>query len=205
MSRFHRRAVPAVALLATLALSAGSASAAPTQAGPSTATDPYVLPVADGVETTSIFTVSDALAAGNGYEMTGIPDGLGAVEQGRNLIVYMNQELNQTAGAVRRHGERGAFVSRLVLDRIDPESEVGIGLGSNPGVQYWDYPNGTFSAAPDAIGQDPPPTSVRSRDSAPATSPRPASCSTPRRRPGTEETSTSRTKRSTRTSVRSPS
>lgn len=151
MSRFHRRAGPAVALLATLVLSAGSASAAPTQAGPSTATDPYVLPAADGVETTSIFTVSDALAAGNGYEMSGIPDGLGAVAQGRNLVVYMNQELNQTAGAVRHHGERGAFVSRLVLDPSSLEVKSGSDW-INPGVQYWDYPNGTFSAEPDAIG-----------------------------------------------------
>ncbi len=151
MSRFHRRAVPALALLVTVVLSASSATAAPTNVGPSTVTDPYVIPVADGVETTSILTVSDARAASNGYEMTGIPDGLGAVMQGANLIVYMNHELGQTQGTIRRHGERGAFVSRLVVD----PATLRVKSGSDwigPGVQYWDYPNGTFASAPVGFG-----------------------------------------------------
>ena len=49
-----------------------------TSTGPNTTTKPYVLPVGDGVSVTSLLTVGDG-AASNGYEMVGIPDGLGLV------------------------------------------------------------------------------------------------------------------------------
>ena len=50
--------------------------------GPSTSTPPYMLPVAAGVHITSLLTVDDSGAATDGYEMTGIPDGLGAARAG---------------------------------------------------------------------------------------------------------------------------
>ncbi len=151
MARIHRRiAVSSIALLAGSTLFApGLATAAPTNIGPSTVTAPYVLPVPPGVETTSIFTVSDALAADNGYEMTGIPDGLGAVQQGNKIVVYMNQELGQTQGTVRSHGQAGAFVSRLQIRPGDLRVKDGSDW-IDPGVQYWDYFNSTYAAAPDA-------------------------------------------------------
>jgi hypothetical protein len=46
--------------------------------GPNSNTAPYLLPVAPGVRITSLLTVSDGGAASNGYELVGIPDGLGA-------------------------------------------------------------------------------------------------------------------------------
>jgi hypothetical protein len=127
------------------------AAAAPSNTGPSTTTAPYVLPVAAGVEITSILTVADDGAASNGYEMVGIPDGLGAQRQGTNLIVNMNHELGQTQGIARAHGQAGAFVSRLVID----PATLSVREGSDwirPGVQYWDYPNGALSPRPDAYG-----------------------------------------------------
>jgi len=67
-----------LSIAASIALSASPVSAASTiSRGPSTTTDPYVLPVADRVRITSLLTVNDAGAAGNGYEMVGIPDGIG--------------------------------------------------------------------------------------------------------------------------------
>ena len=104
---------------------------------------PYVLPVADGVHIESLLTVGDGGAASNGYEMVGIPDGLGMIQQGANLVLYMNQELRDAQGIARRHGETGAFVSRWV---IDPET-LRVKEGSdliNPGVLFWDYPSGTY-------------------------------------------------------------
>jgi hypothetical protein len=151
MTRSKRRSATIAAAIVGPLLIGSVATAAPTNVGPSTVTDPYVLPAAAGVETTSIFTVSDAGAAGNGYEMTGIPDGLGASMQGGNLVVNMNHEITQTAGAVRRHGERGAFVSRLVIDPVTLEVKAGSDW-IDPGVRYWDYPNGTFSSTPDSLG-----------------------------------------------------
>ncbi len=59
----HRRKAAAFAAVAIGALSASVALAAPagTSRGPSTPTDPYVLPVADGVATKSLLTVSPKL------------------------------------------------------------------------------------------------------------------------------------------------
>jgi hypothetical protein len=142
-SRTTRGAV-AVLTAATLAsvLVAPASAATSTATGPSTVTAPYVLPVADGTHIKSLLTVGDAGSASNGYEMVGIPDGLGVRRQGANLVLYMNQELRDTQGIVRRHGQAGAYVSRYV---IDPDT-LRIKEGSdwiNPGVQYWDYPTGT--------------------------------------------------------------
>ena len=83
MRRHRSRTAAALGALTSIAfatLGLGSASAAPGTGvtGPSTTTAPYVLPVADGVETTSILTVGDEPADSHGYEMVGIPDGLGA-------------------------------------------------------------------------------------------------------------------------------
>ena len=106
--------------------------------------DPAVRPAGRrGVQVKSLLTVNDAGAASNGYELVGIPDGLGMIRQGANLVLYMNHELRDAQGIVRRHGETGAFVSRWV---IDPAS-LRVKEGSdwiNPGVRYWDYPSGTY-------------------------------------------------------------
>jgi hypothetical protein len=130
------------ATVAAVALATSPATGA-TSTGPSTTTAPYVLPVAAGVDVTSLLTVGDDGAAGNGYEMVGIPDGLGVLEQGANRIVYMNHELSNTVGAVRAHGERGAFVSRLV---VDPETgRVKEGSDWIQDVVYYDYSDGSWS------------------------------------------------------------
>jgi len=67
--------VVALGLLASSATPISAASS--TERGPSTTTDPYLLPVADGIHITSLLTVNDAGFAGNGHEMVGIPDGIG--------------------------------------------------------------------------------------------------------------------------------
>jgi len=136
-------------LAATVVL---AASLAPVSAassigrGPSTTTDPYVLPVADGVHISSLLTVNDAGAAGNGYEMVGLPDGIGVTVEGDSVVAFMNHELRDTQGIVRRHGQRGAFASRL---EIDPGT-LAVTHGSDlvdPGVTFYDYPSGTYRTA----------------------------------------------------------
>jgi hypothetical protein len=98
------------------------------------------------VRTASLLTVGDK-PADNGYRMVGIPDGLGAYRDGRDLVVLENQELRETAGVVRRHGQPGAFVSRFVIDPRTGRVTSGSDL-IDPGVQYWDYPAGSYAAAP---------------------------------------------------------
>jgi len=142
------RTTGALMAFAMVALAAAPTVAAPptTATGPSTDTAPYVLPVADGVRITSLLTVGDGGSASNGYEMVGVPDGLGLTRDDGKLVLFMNQELRDAQGIVRRHGQTGAFVSRYVIDPRTLEIKHGSDL-IDPGVRFWDYPNGDYVTA----------------------------------------------------------
>lgn len=102
-----------VLVAAALAANAGAALAA---TGPSSSQTPYVTSTAAGWDVTSILSVGDA--AGNGYKMVGIPDGLGAYDNGDDTFtVLMTHELGANAGIVRDHGSKGAFVSEWVINK----------------------------------------------------------------------------------------
>ena len=153
--RIFKSALAAAAASVTLA----APVAASTDRGPSTPIDPYVLPVADGVNITSLLTVDgflgDGGAASNGYEMVGIPDGLGAMDgPRRRFTLFMNHELGETQGIVRAHGQPGAFVSRLEIDPRTFEVTAGSDL-IRPGVQYWNYVTQIYQGAPSPGGDNP--------------------------------------------------
>jgi hypothetical protein len=66
----------------------------------------------------------------NGYTMVGIPDGLGAFDNGNGTFtVLMNHEISNSnpalAGAVRAHGANGAFVSEWVIDKTTLQVQSG--------------------------------------------------------------------------------
>lgn len=94
--------------------------------GPSTTTEPYLVPTAAGVSVTSIVTAGDSV---EGYRMVGIPDGLGAWlpptsaldflfgRQPRSFNLVMNHEIGRALGIPRAHGSKGAFVSQWTIDR----------------------------------------------------------------------------------------
>src|SRR5262245_52954314 len=93
--------------------------------GPSSSQTPYLVPAHAGVQIESILSVGDqvgvkeapAALAGQPWRMVGIPDGLGAFDNGDGtMTVLMNHELGQTAGVMREHGSTGAFVSKLTID-----------------------------------------------------------------------------------------
>jgi hypothetical protein len=133
----------------------GTAFAAATDVGPSTETEPYVLPAADGVKITSLLTVDDNGSASNVYELVGIPDGLGATRQGgRNFTLFMNHELTPTQGVARRHGQPGAFVSTFSIDRRTFEVEGGSDT-IDPGVRYWNYITQTYQSTGSPAGPNP--------------------------------------------------
>jgi len=123
--------------LATPVLIAGSAAMAPAKAhgsstatGPSTSTEPYMLPSITGAKTVSILTVGDSIG---GYRMVGIPDGLGAFRSGHgDFTLLMSHELGATVGAVRAHGSTGAFVSRWRIDADSLRVEQGQDLTPSP-------------------------------------------------------------------------
>jgi len=130
------------------------AIAAPLNIGPSTTIAPYVLPKAPGVSVTSILTVGD-LPAANGYRMVAIPDGLGAYEdksEGKNsVVVLMNHELGATSGIARAHGQKGAFVSRWVIDSKTLEVKKGKDLIQS--VKYYNYASGLYDGAASAFAR----------------------------------------------------
>ena len=104
---------------------ASSAAAAPgTETGPSSSQSPYIVPTEPGVVTKSILTVGDSVNTKpdgvTPYRMVGIPDGLGAFDNGDGTFtVLMNHELSSTAGEIRAHGARGAFVSKWTIRTSD--------------------------------------------------------------------------------------
>jgi Ca2+-binding RTX toxin-like protein len=84
-------------------------------AGPSSSQSPYIVSTDSHVTIESLLTAGDMIG---GYKMVGIPDGLGAYDNGDGTFtVLMNHELGNTSGAVRAHGAQGAFVSQWVIDK----------------------------------------------------------------------------------------
>jgi hypothetical protein len=89
--------------------------------GPSSSQPPYLIRAKAGVTTVSILTVGDSVnnkADGvTPYRMVGIPDGLGAFDNGDGTFtVLMNHEL-AGGGIVRDHGFAGSFVSRWIIEK----------------------------------------------------------------------------------------
>src|SRR5882757_925081 len=83
--------------------------------GPSSSQNPYRLSSDSHVYTESLLTAGDSVG---GYKMVGIPDGLGAFDNGDGTFtVLMNQELSAGQGAIRAYGGNGAFVSEWVFDK----------------------------------------------------------------------------------------
>lgn len=104
-----------IAVLVSSALAVMAMNAIAAQ-GPSSSQLPYINAIASGVEVTSILTAGDV--AKNGYRMSGIPDGLGAYDNGDGTItVLMNHEIDNLNGVPRAHGTKGAFVSEWVINK----------------------------------------------------------------------------------------
>jgi hypothetical protein len=96
--------------------------------GPSSSESPYLLRARPGVVTFSVFTVGDTVNfkpdGVTPYRMVGIPDGLGAYDNGDGTFtVVMNHEIGGSIsggvitplGVARAHGNAGAFVSRWTI------------------------------------------------------------------------------------------
>jgi hypothetical protein len=110
--------------------------------GPSTTVPPFMLSRLAGVTTTSLITVDD-MPATNGYQLIGIPDGLGVMdgpEMGESddvFYILCNHELPATDGAVHAHGATGAFVSQWKVNKTSLEVMEGQDLIQTVGI--WDF------------------------------------------------------------------
>ena len=109
------RNVALIGAAAVAAATAAGVAVANAVTGPSSSESPYVIRSRPGVVTKSILTVGDSVA---GYRMVGIPDGLGAFDNGDGTFtLLMNHELRPGQGVARAHGANGAFVSRWTIDK----------------------------------------------------------------------------------------
>src|SRR4051794_24399704 len=119
--RSTRRVGALAAGIAAVSAIAPAAALANATTGPSSSQSPYLVRSQPGVVTKSILTVGDAAgtkADGTPYRMVGVPDGLGAFDNGDGTFtLLMNHELGNTAGVQRAHGATGAFVSKWTIEK----------------------------------------------------------------------------------------
>jgi Bacterial protein of unknown function (DUF839) len=159
MTKRKRRFAAGALALAALAIAATVASAFPPGAptstvvgaepslqGPSSSQAPYIIRTQPGLITESLLTTGDSVNLKpdgvTPYRMVGIPDGLGAFDNGDGTFtLLMNHELPNTSGIVRAHGSTGAFVSKWTIDKSTLEVLNGQDLDTI--VQLW---NGTAFA-----------------------------------------------------------
>lgn len=129
------RRVAATAFMAVLLGSTAMAAPTPgvdtgqgTVQGVSSSQTSYLLPTnpaapgGPGWTATSLLSVGDTPgmpgAPTSGYRMVGVPDGLGAFDNGDGTItVLMNHEIGATQGVTRAHGSAGAFVSKWTIEK----------------------------------------------------------------------------------------
>jgi hypothetical protein len=122
MKQNHKRLGRAAAAVAAVATVLAVPALGNTVTAPSSSQSPYLVRSEPGVVSKSILTVGDSVNLkpddATPYRMVGIPDGLGAFDNGDGTFtVLMNQELGATVGIARAHGARGAFVSKWTIDK----------------------------------------------------------------------------------------
>jgi Alkaline phosphatase PhoX len=136
------------AAVLVVAAAAATAALANTITGPSSSQSPYVVRSLEGVVTKSILTVGDSVNAkpdGTPYRMVGIPDGLGAFDNGNGTFtVLMNHELPNNRGITRAHGAIGAFVSKWTIQKGSLRVLHGEDLIQQ--VATWNAATGTYNA-----------------------------------------------------------
>jgi hypothetical protein len=110
----YRRALGLSVIGAAMAVAALSAHAI---TGPNSSASPYVLRAMPGAVSAAILTVGDSVGR---YPLVGIPDGLGAFDNGDGTFTLLvNHELRETQGVIRAHGAKGAFVSKWIIQKAD--------------------------------------------------------------------------------------
>jgi hypothetical protein len=100
------------ALVSAFALVVAGSGTPANDPGFKTAKPAYLVPIASGVVTDPILSAGDTIG---GYQMTGIPDGLGAYKDSDTLQVMMNHELGRSFPAVPPGVD--ARISKLTINR----------------------------------------------------------------------------------------
>lgn len=108
--------------------------------GESTIVPSYLVAVDPTVKFASILTANETVGT---YRMVGLPDGLGAYDNGNGTFtVLMNHELGNTNGVARAHGGTGAFVSEWIIDKNTMKVLTGADLMKS----VWEQTGGSWTA-----------------------------------------------------------
>jgi hypothetical protein len=126
------------------------------ETGPSTSKTPYMYATTPNGKFTSILTANETVG---GYKMAGLGDGMGAYDNGNGTFTLLaNHEMGNTLGAVHAHGQKGAFVSKWVINKSDLSVVSGADLIQN--VYLWNpltssyiHYNAAFSTATAAFAR----------------------------------------------------
>lgn len=148
----NRRRTLALAAILAGAFAAVAAAAPGGSTGPSSSQEPYLVRSQAGVVFKSILTTGDSVPrlGGGTYRMVGIPDGLGAYDNGDGTFtLLMNHELGATVGVPRTHGGKGAFVSRWVIDKSD--LSVVSGEDQIKTVELWNAGAGAYATGTNVV------------------------------------------------------
>ena len=138
-----------VTTAAVLGLVAAGAAAAATSAPTArkAVTAPYLVRMHESTQIKQILTVGEPVkkTSGGTYRMAGLPDGLGAFDNGDGTFTALiAHEINDTLGIARAHGGIGAFVSKWVIKKDDLSIVSGEDLIKT--VNLWT--NGAYVATP---------------------------------------------------------
>ena len=96
---------------------------------------------------------SDGNLTGTTTPFVGVPDGIGAFDNGDGTItVLVNHELGATSGVVQDHGAKGAFVDKLIIDKttlavVGSQDLIQTLYGYNTVTESYDALNGTATGA----------------------------------------------------------
>lgn len=145
-----RKTVYSILLVVILTLTTVGSVLAYSITGPSSSQPPYIVRSQPGVVTKAIFTVGDSAKVKSDdvtpYRMVGIPDGLGAFDNGDGTFtLLMNHELGNTVGIVRDHGAKGAFISKWIINKEDLSVISGQDLIQN--VMVWNKTTSQYEPA----------------------------------------------------------
>jgi hypothetical protein len=148
--QFTKKAVISMLFVVMLALTTVGTVLANSIISSSSSQSPYILRSQPGVVTQAILTVGDSVNLKpdgvTPYRMVGIPDGLGAFDNGDGTFtLLMNHEIPSGLGIVRAHGAPGAFVSRWIIRTEDLTVLHGEDLIQN--VLVWNKTTSQFEPA----------------------------------------------------------
>jgi Bacterial protein of unknown function (DUF839) len=108
-----KRLTAFAAIAGVIALAVAGGASSKKVPGLKTAKSPYLVPLAPGASVDPIISAGDIVG---GYQMSGIPDGLGAYKDGQHsLQLLMNHELGRTFPGVPPGVD--ARISKLTIDR----------------------------------------------------------------------------------------